>query len=77
MKIVLSDGQGELHPTDTTSISIKADDGRELYEIRLEGGELKISTGMTCKHEGVMLDEKLLISPKFANAISIERKEYK
>ncbi len=59
------------------SIDILSDDGRPLFTIQLkEGGKLQIDSGMTCKHEDVVLDTGISITPVACNVIEVARKVY-
>ena len=55
------------------SIDIIADDGRTLFSVRLKDGRLEVSAGGVCKHGGVLLDEGLLIAPRYANQVVVSR----
>jgi hypothetical protein len=58
-------------------LEIIADDGRALYDIRLNNdGSLHVSVCMVCKHGGVVLDDKPLISLQAANCFNVIRPKY-
>lgn len=61
----------------SNGFEIVADDGKTLYSIRLtEGGRLEISGGSFCKHENVLLDERLIVQPRASNFIHVSRCKY-
>lgn len=69
----------ELHgEIEVKEIDIIADDGRVLYTIyEKPDGSLEISTGGCVKHNDVMFDSGIEISPKASNIITVRRKVYK
>jgi hypothetical protein len=61
---------------ETGSIDIIAEDGRDLFSIKLnDDGAIEISTSAVCKFNGVMLDTAVSIIPKHSNLIIVERKK--
>lgn len=69
----------ELHDEiNVREIDIIADDGRVLFTVyeNADGG-LEISSGGCVKHNDVMLDSGIDISPKASNIITVSRKVYK
>ena len=59
-------------------LEIIADDGRTLFDIHLlKDGTLEVSSGMTCKHKGFILDSGLMVIPKASNDVLIARTKYK
>lgn len=59
------------------TMEVIAEDGRTLLSIRLEpDGMFDISAGTVCKHEGVMLEDRIAIIPVASNRIKILRPVY-
>jgi hypothetical protein len=59
-------------------LSILSDTGECLFHLRLKkDGTLEIEGGMTCKHEGKVLMESLVIEPLTHSRIFVNRIEYK
>lgn len=55
-------------------ISVLNDDGEELFSIRFkESGGIEVSSGMTTKYRGVVLNTELGIIPKSSNVVIIYR----
>lgn len=58
-------------------LDIIADDGRTLLTITMrDDGGVEVSGNSFCKHQDVMLDSALMITPRACNAIHINRKPY-
>lgn len=55
------------------SIDIIANDGNVLFSVRLKDGQLEISAGGVCKHDGQLLDEGLLVAPRYRNQVFVSR----
>ena len=55
------------------SLDIVADDGRTLFTVRLKDGHLEVSSGGVCKHDGKVLDEGLLVAPRYRNQVFVSR----
>lgn len=66
-------GEFETLTMPSGSVDIIADDGRTLFSVRLKDGHLEISAGGVCKHQGDLLDEKLLIAPRYTNQVFVSR----
>ena len=59
------------------SLDIISDDGRTLFGISLQkDGTIRLDAWHTCKHQGVVLDDRILIKPIATNAVNIGRPEY-
>lgn len=69
-------GDSTVYEMPSGGLEIVADDGRPLFGIRLKDGVLHIDSGMVCKHEGRMLDDRFAIKPVAANCVDIEKLEY-
>ncbi len=54
-------------------LHIIADDGKSLFFIDLKKSCIRISTGVVCKHEGMLLDDRLMIEPKGNGVIRVIR----
>ncbi len=78
MKIKPISNTKVLDEIDVREIDIIADDGRVLFTV-FENiyGELEISSGACVKHNSIMLDSALEISPRSSNVITVGRKVYK
>jgi hypothetical protein len=64
------------------AISIKAEDGRELFSIiQVDNRTIEISAGDCCKvkdkGESIILDDKFTIKPKSSNSILLIKDVYK
>lgn len=70
-------GNKEITELPSGGLEIIADDGRPLFSIRLQDNVLYVSSGMVCKHNGVMLDDSFVISPRAANCVDLVKVEYK
>jgi len=57
-------------------LEVIGDDGRTMYTIDLKEGVLRISAGMLCKINGVVLDDSLVIIPHACNVVVISRPKY-
>lgn len=70
---------GEVHDEiEVHEIDIIADDGRTLFTISCnQGGQLEISTNMCVKHNDLMFDSAISITPIASNRINVMRKVYK
>jgi hypothetical protein len=54
-------------------LEIVSSDGRTLYSLNLEGGQLRIMSGSVCKHNDTFLNDKLVVLPKSINCVYINR----
>lgn len=80
MKIKSSYSRGEsVEPMEIgDSIDIMASDGRPHFTIRFtEDGGLRVSSGMTCRHNGILYDDSLIIAPVSSNVVQINKPVYK
>ena len=61
------------------SVLSNGSDGRSLYDITLnDDGSLTVKSGVTCKHNNVVLDDnQLIIRPMCKSEITINRVKYK
>ena len=59
------------------SIDVIADDGRVMLSIEIKDNGIEVISSNTCKHKGVVLDNKPTIIPIARNVIKIELPEYK
>jgi hypothetical protein len=59
------------------SLEIIADDGKTLFGISLEEGKIRIDSGNFCKHEGIVLDDRIEIHPIASNVVLASRPKYK
>jgi hypothetical protein len=77
--INVRDGLAELNGDKTVTtfpngIEILADDGRTLFSVMLmDGGKIEVRTAGVCKQEGRLLEDRLLISPRYPNSVIISR----
>lgn len=55
------------------SLQIIADDGRTLFEIGLENGQLRVSAGNYCRHCGVLLSDGFVIAPCASNVFYVRK----
>jgi len=69
-------GEFETQQMPSGSLDIIADDGRTLFTLRLKDGALEISSGGICKHEEQVLNEGLMITPRYSNLVTISRLPY-
>lgn len=82
-EMIVRDGFAVINGDKTTytmpsgELEIVADDGRPLFCLRVFGSILEVSGGYTCKHEGVMLDDKIVVVPVASNRVDIVRNELK
>ena len=61
----------------TEEIGIAGDGGRILYTLRMtEDGGLEVTSEMPAKVNGVMKDSKLVIEPKSAQCVVLNRPNY-
>ena len=69
----------EIHDEiDVKEIDIFADDGRVLFTIYGKpDGSIEISTGGCVKHNDIMLDSGMNISPRASNMFTVSRKVHK
>ena len=59
-------------------ITVFAEDNRPMYNLRvLDDGTLEVQSGMIVKHNGIVLDENITITPKDSRTVTIKRIEYK
>lgn len=83
MKMIVRDSYATINGDQTThqfssgGIEILASDGRSLFSVRLlDDGSIDVSGGDVCKHKGTLLDDRLLISPKASNRVTLTKPAY-
>ena len=65
------------HVMPSGGIDIIADDGRSLFSISLnKDGTLRVSAGHCCKHQGVLLDDVMILKPIASNCVTVARPPY-
>lgn len=72
-------GSCEQFNMESGGLEIIAEDGRTLFCISFRAGEpgqIEISTGSFCKHEGAMLDTGILVKPIASNVVAVRRNIY-
>lgn len=58
-------------------VQIIADDGRTLFDITLnKDGTIRVGAGHVCKHNGELLDDRILIHPIASNCVNLVRPIY-
>ena len=70
-------GNDEITEFSSGGIEIISDDGKRLFQIRVEDNVLMVAAGDYCKHNGKILDDSFIIKPRAANCIDIVKPEYK
>jgi hypothetical protein len=75
----VADGGAEREVEFYDRFEIVADDGRELYTLRLSSdGALEVSAVLiTARHAGTLLDDKFSIRPEGAGCVTIRRDKYR
>jgi len=69
-------GDSKTQTMPSSSLDVVGDDGRTLFSVALKDGQLEVRTGGFCKHDGIVLDEKLFVIPRYANQVFIARTPY-
>lgn len=59
--------------TEVQVLSILADDGKALFNIHVNKGELQIFTGPPCEHEGQALEREIVIRNLQGDKMAIRR----
>ena len=59
------------------ALEIVADDGRTLFYLRVaKDGSLEVSGGDFCKHDGLVLEERISVLPRASNVVYIRKELY-
>jgi hypothetical protein len=67
-----------VHEMPSGGVEILNKEGHALFRINLkEDGNIYVHAGSICPHNGIMLADKLQVTPVAANAIEVARHEYK
>ena len=70
-------GNKEVVEMPSGSLEIVADDGRDLFSIRLMDRGIEVSVNSCIKHDGELLEPNFKIKPRASNLIEITREPYK
>lgn len=69
-------GQFETITMPSGGIDILSDCGRILFSIDIKDNVLHISGGSVCKHNGRLLDDRFVISPRASNCVDLIKTVY-
>ena len=79
MKLIIRDGHAEVNGDQTTfempsgSLVVLSEDGRALFDVALEGCELRISCHSRIRHSKTVYTESLCVKPKVSNVVNVCR----
>ena len=69
-------GDDEVFNASNGGIEILSDRGHVLFVLSISRNVLTISGGNVCMHNGVMLDDRFVISPIASNCVNLIKTEY-